>query len=194
MSTPLITLVAPACGELKHNCPFVESMLAQRDPNWKAIIFHNGPNPEMKEWVESYKDNRLVYEESELNTGMWGTQNRQTALTYMVDTPYVIQTSVQDYWLQNAMAELNNVIAASQPDMITWQAINHLFRYGILTGEVAFGHCDWGQFCTKTEYAKKVGIQKMDQFTSDWHTIQGLVQSGLIKNAQKLDRILTIHN
>lgn len=194
MNNTLITFIAPACNEEKNNRIFVESMLGQRDSNWKAVIFHNGPNEEMKEGIESYKDTRLVYEESDMNTGMWGTQNRQMALTYIVDTPYVINTSIQDYWLQHAVSELNHVIAMAQPDLITWQAINHLFRYSILTGEIAHGHCDWGQWCTKTEYLKKIGIQKGNEFSSDWFTLQAVVQSGQIKNAQKLDKILTIHN
>lgn len=194
MNTPYITFIAPAANEEKNNRIFVESMLAQRDSNWKAIVFHNGSNPEMKQWIESYNDSRLVYEESDINTGMWGTLNRQTALTYIVDTPYVVQTSIQDYWLQHAVTELNKVIVAMEPDMITWQAINHLFRYGILTGEIAYGHIDWGQWCVKTEYIKKVGIQKGNEFSSDWHTLQAVIQSGQIKNVQKLDKILTIHN
>lgn len=193
MTTPYITFIVPAFKEVVHNAPFVHSILAQRDPNWKAIIFHNGPNPEMKEWIEGYKDKRLTYEESDTDTGMWGCNNRQMAITHIVDTPYVINTSIQDYWLQHAVAELN-VVCAGGPDMITWQAMNHLFRYGILTGEIAYGHVDWGQVCVKTEYIKKTGIVKPDQFSSDWFTIQALINSGQIKNVNKLDKVLTIHN
>ncbi len=194
MNNTLITIVAPSHNEPRHLCPFVESMLAQKDTSWKAIIFNNGPSTDMKEWIEGYKDSRLVYEESITDTGSWGTVNRQTAITHLVDTPYIINSSIQDYYLPNTIGELNNIINNSSPDMITWQAINHLFRYSVLTGEVAFGHLDWGQFCVKTEHIRKTGIVAKEQFTADWQTVQTMIKEGYIRSVQKLDKILTIHN
>lgn len=194
MSNTKITFIAPAHNEGLYNRQLVNSLLAQTDSNWKCIVYHNGPNEDMKEWVESYKDSRINYEQSDMDTGQWGTQNRQTALTYIVDTPYVINTSIQDIYLPNAVAELNTILQHTDADMISWQAINHLFRYSVLSGEVAYGHIDWGQWCIRTSILKKVGIVKGNEFSSDWHTLQAVIATGELRMVQKLDKILTIHN
>lgn len=193
MNKPMITFIAPSHNEGLYNRQLIGSLLAQTDPNWKCVVFNNGPSEDMKQWVESFNDSRITYEESSMDTGMWGTQNRQTALTYIVDTEYVINTSIQDIYLPHTVAELNNILTLTNSDIITWQAINHLFRYSVLSGEIAYGHIDWGQWVIRTSILKKVGILKGDQFNSDWHTIQGVIATGDLKIVQKLDKILTIH-
>lgn len=190
---PLLTLIATSHSEPEHLCPFVDSMLAQKDTNWKAIVFNNGRDSDIKQWIEDIGDNRFTYRESIIDSGNWGTANRHTAIQEMVDTPYVINTSIQDYYLPNAVEEINNALRAD-PDMVHWQAINHLFRYSVLNGEVAWGHIDWGQFCVKTEHIKATGIVKADNFSGDWHTLQAMIQRGFIRVSYKLDKILTIHN
>lgn len=189
----MITFVATSFNEEQHNAPLIDSLLAQKDKNWKAIIYNNGKNTEMKEWVEGFEDSRVVYKESETNTGQWGTLNRQDAVTNLVNTSHIINTSIQDYYLPNAVEEINKALE-NKSDFVHWQAINHLFRYQILNGEIAWGHIDWGQFCVKTEYLKKIGIVHADNFSSDWHTIHALITSGLVKKVQKIDKILTVHN
>jgi len=189
----MVTVIATAFNEPRHNSPFVESMLSQKDTKWNALIYHNGPNQEMKEWIESYKDHRLSYKESQINTGQWGTVNRHDAVKNIIKTSYCINSSIQDYYLPNAIQEINNVLE-SKPDLVHWQAINHLFRYSVLNGEIAWGHIDWGQFCVKTEYIKNTGIVKADNFSGDWHTLQAIIQKGYIRKINKIDKILCIHN
>lgn len=187
----MITLIATSFNEKKYNCPIVDSMLNQSNKDWKLIVYNNGPNAEMYDWIKSYNDERITYTESIVNTGNWGTANRQDSLDRIVTTPFVIQTSIQDYYLPNAIEEITNSIK-SGADFIHYQAINHLFRYNVLSGEIAFGHLDWGQVCTKTEYMKKTGIVKKNEFCSDWYTFQEVLK--LCKRVQKINSIITIHN
>lgn len=189
----MITVIAPSHNEPKSKCLIIDSMLNQKDPVWKLIIFNNGPNYDMKTWVESFGDSRITYEESDTDSGMWGTKNRQAAIAYLVDTPYLVNSSVQDQYLPNFTQQLNDFIM-SGADLITWQAISHLFNYSILSGEIAFGHLDWGQWCVKTEYIKQTGIIRPSEFCSDWYTIQEIIKNKSVKNHKKIDKILTIHH
>lgn len=190
---PLIYIIAPAKGENRHNRPLVESLLNQSSNLWKCIIYHNGPNEEMGQWIKSYNDSRLIYKESAADTGQWGCKNRQDAIQNIVDGPYVINTSIQDYYIPCAIKEIQGALSAGA-DMVHWQAINHLFRYNTINGEIAWGHIDWGQWCVRTEYIRQTGIVHPENFSGDWHTLQGIIQKGLIKKIIKLDRTLTIHN
>ena len=188
----MITFIAPSFNEPRYKAPLIESLLAQSSPDWECIVYNNGPNTTMKEWVGSYKDTRLRYRESAINTGQWGTKNRQDAISKVI-TPYIINTSIQDYYTQNAVHDISLSLSEGV-ELTHWQAINHLFHYNTLSGEIAFGHIDWGQWCIKTEILKKVGIVRPEEFTSDWHTLQAVLQTGLVQRVHKINTILTIHN
>ncbi len=187
----MITFVATAHNERQCQCPIIDSLLAQSCPDWKLIVYHNGPNPEMHQWITGCGDSRITYTESPVDNGNWGTYNRKDALERLVSTPYITNTSIQDYYLPNAVAEIIKATNAGT-EFIHWQAINHLFNYNVLSGEIAFGHLDWGQVCVKTELLKKAGIQKLTEFCSDWFTFQAVLR--LCKKIHKVDKILTIHN
>jgi DNA-binding transcriptional ArsR family regulator len=189
----MITFIATAHNESRHDSPFVDSMLNQKSKEWKAIIFHNGPNPKMKEWIESYNNPQLEYYESAHDTGNWGTFNREQAVMHLVDTSYVINTSIQDYYLPCAVGDITEIIK-EDVDFLSWPAINHLYRYYPINGELANGHIDWGQFCVKTSIIKSTGIVGKDKFNGDWLTIHAILHSRLLKKVKKLDKIITIHN
>jgi len=187
---PFITFIACAHNEEFYNSPFIDSMLAQTNPNWKAIIYNNGP---ITDTMYTVDDPRISYERSPIDTGNWGTANRASAIKYLVDTEYVVNTSIQDYYLPCTVQLIADAITAGA-DMIHWQAISHLFNYNVISGEIAFGHLDWGQWTIKTEYIKQTGIVSGEQFCSDFYTIQEIIRKGLIKKSYKVDKILTIHN
>jgi glycosyltransferase involved in cell wall biosynthesis len=177
-----ITFILTRHNESMVNMPCIDSIRAQKNPLWKMIVFNNGKSPDPL----SYDDSRITYIESDRDTGAWGTANRQYAIDHLVDTPYIVNTSVQDYYLP-CTVDLINEYAAQGVDLIHWQAINHLFRYSVLNGEIAWGQVDWGQFAIKTNIIPS-------EFCSDWFTLQACLQSGLVNNIHKIDKILTIHN
>lgn len=191
----MITYIATAYNEVRHNRPFIESILNQTDSEWEAVIYHNGPNPEMREYIEGYKDDRLVYMESDVNSGNWGTKNRQHGID-LCDSDYIIQTSVQDYWLPQANEYINKCINSNnRPEIVYWNSINHVVGPClVLDGQLAWSKCDWGQFALKTWIAKKVGIQRGDVYCGDWAFMEDVLKSGYIKNTVKINGVLTCHN
>lgn len=189
----MITLVATAHNEEVHNRVFVDSILNQIDPDWKAIIFHNGTNPEFKDYVESREDKRLIYRESKEDTGKWGTDNRQITIEEC-DTDYIIQTSVQDYWLSQAIKYINEALT-EEPSICIWDSINHLVGpCKILESELVWSKLDWGNFAIRASIAKRVGILHGGEFCADWLFVKDCIESGYMKKATKIPRVLTIHN
>jgi hypothetical protein len=188
----MLTFVAPAYLETHEPYVFIGSLLCQLNPNWKAIIYHNGPNPALQAIVESFGDKRLMYKESEANTGAWGTYNRIDAIKNLVDTPFIIQTSIQDYWLPNAV---DSISIHTDQDFIYWNSINHLSGYAnILDCRPVVDHIDWGNFAIRTAIAQKVGINHPTEFTADGLFVKDCMESGLAKSMIKLEKVLTIHN
>ncbi len=188
----MVTFIAPAFHEKIESYIFIGAMLCQQDTNWKAIIYHNGPNKWLRHFVDSFADKRLTYRESPENTGAWGTFNRIDAINNWVDTEYVVQTSIQDYWFPNAVKCIGE---HQDEDFIYWNSINHLTGYEkLLDCEPIINRIDWGNFAIKTEIARQVGINKPEEFTADGMFVADCMNSGLVHRQLKLNQILTIHN
>lgn len=206
----MVTFIAPSFQEEYDPYVFIGSLLSQKNPNWKAIIYNNGPNPWLrrvidetqtpklryipwlKELVASLDDKRISYLESATNTGGWGCYNRSDAIQNHVETEYVVQTSIQDYWLPNTVDLIAQYCGA---DFIYWDSINHLCGYhNVLHTLPVINYIDWGNFAVKTSIARKVGIRHPESFTADGLFVRDCIAEGLILKPVKIRQILTIHN
>lgn len=194
MNKPLVTFVATAHFEEPWNTPFIDSIRSQKDPNWKTIIYHNGHNNSLRDRIGFLMDDRITYLESEADEGNWGTANRQRAID-ICNTPWIVQTSIQDYWLPEAVGYINNAIEKNKAEIIYWNSINHVVGPClVLDGQLAWSKCDWGQFALRTPIAQKVGIKRGDVYCGDWAFVSEVLSSGLIKQTVKINGVLTCHN
>lgn len=191
--TDNLLFIAPAYNEQPWQIPFIDSMIAQRDTGWDAVVFHNGPSDTMRTRIAVIGDSRLQYEESSSDSGQWGTMNRATAIRYIAENGYIVQTSVQDYWLPHAVQMIRQQMA-TQPSIITWDSINHLTGPGVLQCELAWSKVDWGNFALRVDIAKELGIQRPTEFCSDWYTIQEGLNRGYFTDRIHIPFVLTIHN
>lgn len=201
MQSNILTIIAPAYQEKSYNMVFIDSMLNQtRQGGWKAVCIHNGPADNDSGFAyrckELLDDKRLRFKSSLENTGKYGCNNRQWCID-TCSTEYILQTSVQDYWLPQAMEYIIGTLEKNRPDILIWNSINHLVGpCQVLNSELEWSKVDWGNFCIRTDIAKKVGINHGDAYCADWGFIVDVLQSGLVdKNKiMKLPYILTIHN
>lgn len=186
-----VTFIAPTYNEKYDIYMFCGSMLCQSNYNWKAIIYSNGENSHVREIVHKFQDERLIYHESEHNTGFWGCYNRINALENIVNTELIVQTSIQDYFLPNTV---DLILNHREYDFIYWNSLHHYFGHSLLDAGLHIGGIDWGNFAIKTSIARQVGINHPEAYDADGRFVMDCVNSGLIENRVKLDKILTIHN
>lgn len=195
----MITFVATAFNEQFDYYTFIGSLLCQTNSNWKAIIYVNGSEHAETAYnkcrqILDYENkcvNKISFKYSENNTGHWGCLNRQDCIDRLVDTEYIIQTSIQDYWMPNAVEE----ISKRKEDFIYWNSINHIVGYTtILNSSLGIGGIDWGNFAVKTSIAKQIGITKPDAHAADGIFVLEGISKNLIKTTYKIPLILTVHN
>lgn len=184
----MVTFVATAYEEKYESMAFVGSLLAQKDQRWKAIIYGNKYGEEIHNICQLINDSRITYKVSEINTGFWGCHNRIEAMSNMVNTEYIVQTSIQDYYLPNAVGE----ILSGSEDLIFWNALHNHFDWEQLDTKLSINHIDWGCFAVKTEIAKRVGIRKPNEACADGHFVEDCLL--LSPTLRKIQKTLTIHN
>lgn len=195
MQSNTLSIIATAHKEKKANRVFLQSMDMQTcQKGWNAYVWQNGMRGDL---LDSVCDTESVqYKNSDTDTGNWGTANRQRAIDECV-TDYIIQTSIQDYWLPQSIEYILKAIERHSPDLIIWDSINHLVGpCKVLESALEWSKIDWGNFAIRTDIAKAVGINHGDQYCADWLFIQDVLNSGLVdeKKILKIPYILTIHN
>ena len=187
---PIVTFIVITYKEQWEPYMFIGMLKCMKNPNWKAIIWHDGPNPTMKAIVEAFGDERIQYMENEENKGSWGCYNRIAALD-MVDTEFVVQTTIQEYYLP---VFVDYIEQNKNNDLIYWPCIHHSFDYNILNPEPVRGRMDWSNFALKAHIARKVGINYPTAYMADGLFVEDVMKSNLVKKKIRIERILNIKN
>lgn len=185
----LVTFVCITFREQWEPYMFIGMLKCLKNPNWKCIIWHDEINPQLRTIVEAFGDERITYIETE-NRGSWGCYNRVDAL-HMVDTEFVVNCTVQEYFLPHFIDE---IAAVQSNDFIYWPCVHHSFNYGILDVEPVKGRIDWSNFAIRSHIARKVGIRYPDAYMADGAFVEDCFASGLIKKRTKINKILNIKN
>lgn len=190
----MISFIAPAFHEPIYHRLLMLSLLNQDCDQWECIVYHNGRNPEMKQWANSFADSRIKYLESVSNTQAWGCYNRLDALQHHITGKYVIQSSIQDYYTSNAVRIILSRMENEKVDICYWNSLYPKRQLEIFNTELAVGKIDWGNFCIPTEIARRIGIPEPDRITADAITIETGIRDGHFVERSKIDRVLMIKN
>jgi len=190
--SPIVSFIVICYGEYWEAPMFIGAMKCQTDKRFRCIFWHDGPNPELRKLIESLTkgDDRFTYIENDENTGSWGCFNRIAALK-SITTPYVIQTTIQEYYAPCCISE---IAKHQDKDIIVWNTIHHSFDYLILDTDLEVKKIDWSNFAIRTTIAQTVGIKQPTHYCADGLFIQDCVASGLLVNNIKLNKILSIKN
>ena len=77
---PIVTFVATAHNEPDYNRAFINSINNQICKEFKAIVWNNGPDTTIRKLYNGTIRYNIVYRCSNINTGNYGTANRQQAI------------------------------------------------------------------------------------------------------------------
>jgi hypothetical protein len=187
----MISFVTAAYKETVEADVFINSLLLQTNPNWECIIYCDEPNEYIKNCIKKCGDSRVRYFQNEKSKGFWGHANRKYALENLVEGDFVLQASIQDYYLPITVECINNL--SKDFDFIFFNCIHNGMGYEILNSEPRICGIDWGSFAVRTSLAKKVGIEKVESRVTDGIFVENIFK---VENVRyhKINKILTIHN
>ena len=186
MSTPKITFVLTAHEELYSHHVSLGSLMCQTSPNWRCLIMSTKPILKYR----SFFDDRIL-EIRHKPSGYWGHFDRIKSL-HLVDTEYIIQSSIQDFFFPNMVALIEDQINLHNPDMILWNSMNHLYHdNSIFYAEPERLKIDWGNMCVRTQLATEVDINHPTRDICDGLFAEEVAAKA--KGIVKIEKVLTIH-
>jgi glycosyltransferase involved in cell wall biosynthesis len=97
-SNPAITFAVPFYRGTRYLARAIDSIFAQTDPAWRAIVVDDGPEPGVDELVRSYGE-RIAYVRNPANLGLGGNFNRclDLATTELVTVLHADDALMPDY-------------------------------------------------------------------------------------------------
>lgn len=187
-----VTFVAAAHNEVVETVPFIFSVISQHSDNWELLIYNDGPNPKLRNIVKDVNHPNINYIERETNSGYWGHFNRKHALEELVTTDYLIQCSVQDYYMPYTLALFNKALEHDDFDIVYFDMIHTRPIGGVIKTQLKECEIDWGSFFIKTKFAQQVGIDNPTHAHCD-----GLFAEKCLTfnpKVHKIDAVLLAHN
>jgi hypothetical protein len=166
------------------------SFINQTYQKWVLHFMNDGSDPSTREAVESLKDDRIRYHESETVNGYWGHPNREWGLAF-VDTPYMMWTNHDNYYVPTFLQEMLDKLESDDSDFVYCDMVHSHQKYNILRTWPAVGGVDMGAFIVKSKIAKKIGFPYRD-FCADGRFVEDVVSSGA--KISKVEKFLFVHN
>jgi hypothetical protein len=125
------------------------------------------------------------------STGFWGHKNRVKALYEYATGEFVLQTSIQDYYINTAVAEILSHRDSS--DLVYFNCIHCHLDFKVLDSKLVQDKIDWGSLAVRLSIARTVGIEDPEYPCSDGRFAAGCAR---VKNIRirKIDKILTVHS
>jgi hypothetical protein len=189
----MVTFIATAYQEQLESHTFINSLLLQTDPNWKCIVFADGGNEYIKNFIDNINDPRISYYESHKVKGCWGNANRKHALDWIVNTDFVVPgASIQDYYLPIVVEQINKY--KNDYDFIYFNCIHHSKDYDVLDTNPKVGEIDWGSFALKTSLAKETDITDFCNPLTDGMFVERCFNNNPNLKHIKINKYLFVHN
>jgi cellulose synthase/poly-beta-1,6-N-acetylglucosamine synthase-like glycosyltransferase len=181
-------------------------LAVQTRKDFRVVVVHDGPSKRAREAVEEIGRRsalRLVYAETPRRFKDWGHSSRAHALEHHVDSPYVLFTNGDNYYVPRfvefAMAPFENpAVGVVYFDMVHSHDRTESVppgEYGYFRTEFQPFKCDIGAFITRTDIAKRVGFRHRHN-VADAVFIEEINADRIQHPFEivKVDRVLFVHN
>jgi glycosyltransferase involved in cell wall biosynthesis len=176
----------------------ISSLICQTHQDWELHIIHDGQNDNYREWVNSYKDKRIIYSENIPRQVNYGHPIRQKALQdiknniYGTDCNYIVITNEDNYfvptYLQKMIEGFKEDIVATYCSMLYNQ-----IDYNIMNCTLQLGNIDCSCVMVRKDVACDVGWRSMEH-SSDWIYFSDIIQKYGADKWIKVGGYLIVHN
>ena len=173
-----------------NNVPIcIDSLLEQKDPNWRAIVVHDGP------CASGYKPNdpRISFYETPERKNDTGDSTKVFGLTKLTDADLLIcYTNADNYYTPGFVRHIRPAFAEHDIVAAYCNCLHNYFNWELMITHPGFTQIDCGCFVVRGKIAREVGWPSTGP-ASDWGMIAPIVT--LYPNRiKKVNMNLFVHN
>ena len=202
--SPWITIVVAAYQRYLHLPILIHSFLTQTNQNWKMVILHDGPDSDHHKIVEPFIKtySNITYHQSSERFNDWGYSLREWAMNEFVDTPWILNTNDDNYYVPIFLQEccsyidkdpsLDFIMYDCLMNTLTENSKNQSF-YETQYSFPKLGYIDIGSFIVKSDLIKDIGLNTKTAI-SDGLLVEDIINKHPNLNLHKLNKTLFVHN
>lgn len=193
----MVDIIAVTYGQNEILKCFINSIKSQTSNNWRLILIHDGPNPDLKKEleIENYLNNNIEYHEYSARTKNYGHILRDWGIKNFIKNQYVLITNGDNYYTPNMIEE----VLKRNEDFIYFDLVhshnninNHnRSTYGYMNTKLINSHIDMGCVIIKSDLVKKTGFNDISH-AADWTYFKEILSKN--PTIYKIDKILMVHN
>ena len=191
-----IEFVIPTYNRINHLIATVSSLIAQSNPNWKAHIVADCPEPDflkrMEQMIDFFDDPRIRVTVLEDRHNDWGHTPRQYGVDNATEE-WVLMTGEDNYYVPEFVDIMLN--EGKDQHFVYCDMVHNWTdrQYIPVKTKLNFGQIDIGCFMLKTNLAQKIKL-KTDQEWADWYFVEEYMHKFKHTKMKKVNRILYVHN
>lgn len=201
---PWITIVVVAYQRYLSLPIIIHSFLTQSEPHWKMVILHDGPDTEHQAIVQPFlnKYPNISYHQSKQRFNDWGHSLRQWAIDEFVDTPWMLLTNDDNYYVPTFLDECHSVITNEKTvDFVIVDCLMNIPTKNSIRNNCyqqqfslpRLNQIDIGSFIIKSEIIKNVGFNSKS-FNADGILVEDMLKNYPELSLYKINQALFVHN
>lgn len=183
---PLVSLAVRVKYDAETLMGFLISLRKQRYDNWQAVLFTDGPRPDVRQLVEAMPDANIVLMETGERKGRWGHPYRQQALE-LCEGQWIGTNNDDNYLTPGYIEQMELVGRRSGAQLVLCCGVHRYSAWGITKpGQ------DLGCWLAKKELIRQVKWEDTD-FLADQTYLDKLIDAAGGKVAE-IPRTLVVKN
>lgn len=173
----------------------ISSLILQTHKNWELILIHDGPNDNNLRSIIP-DDHRIKYIETEERKGNYGHHLRQWALKEFDLNEYTCITNADNYYTPVFIEYMLKGFKNNHTAVATYctETVHSYKAWQILPAKLEKGFLDCGAVMIKSNIAKEVGWNNIEDHSADWLYFQDIAAKYSWKNFIPVKGALFVHN
>ena len=188
----LVTVICPIFDSYPY---IIHSLQAQTYKNWELILVHDGKNSTgLKTIVEKIGEKRVKYSERKERVGNWGHKIRSEEIQKLTKG-YVMVTNPDNYHVPTYLEKMLKGFSHENIKATYCSQMVHSYtEWKIIECRLQLGFLDCGGVVMKSEVAKEVGWNDVENHSSDWTFFEDVIKKHGHNSFAKVEGCLLIHN
>lgn len=190
----MIGFAIPVFGNTVETNVILSSLLAQSNPNWRAVLYFDGPFSidDINKIQITDEERRITKFFNNNRANDWGHTPRNLGKDLLIQQgcTYVVMSGHDNYYTPNTVEEITQA-SQSSPGLIYWDMVHSHYNYQQFICTPGYNQIDIGAFATRADIASQ--IQLSSDYAADGLFVEEY-KARFNDPMVKIHKILYVHN
>lgn len=180
-----------------HLLSTLAQFVVQSDPNWEVHVLQDGPNPHIRDIVDSFSHPQITLHELP-KAGYWGFPHREAFIAQRAPsaTDWVCLTNDDNYYAPCFVEKMRKAALGASTAMIMCDFSTRNREWGVIEVKPEFDHILMGAFAVRMDIAQQVKFRNYADIFSDSRWVEDLREhiASMGMHIVRIPSVMFVHN